>query len=305
MRKHMINTITAITTLAIASLVGCGGGGGSGGTTSTKTGYFIDSPVEGLEYTSGATTGITGTDGSFKYEEGKPVTFKIGSMVLGSVTVTNNRVFPVDLVIGATDETDPKVSLMAQILQTLDSDDDASNGITISESTRRAIKQTIEVAATDPNQTASAINLLLVSATTDRPTGSTNVLVSETNARAHLNSNLVKEFAGNWSGSFKGTDTGTCQTTISQIGVISGNCTSALTGNFTISGLVRSSGSWQSGGGGSSTPSSSNGSSVGSNGSGSASTGAVFEGHYSRSGTASGNWVNTANHTGTWSMTKQ
>jgi hypothetical protein len=303
MRKHMIYTITAITTLAIASLVGCGGGGSGG--ASTKTGYFIDSPVEGLEYTSGSTTGITGADGSFKYEEGKPVTFKIGSMVLGIVTVTNNKVFPVDLINGATDETDPKVSLMAQILQTLDSDGDPSNGITISETARRAITQTIEVATTDPSQTASVINLLLVSATTDRPVGSTNVLVSETNARTHLNSNLVKEFAGNWSGSFRGTDTGTCQTTISQVGVISGNCTSALAGNFTISGLVRSSGSWQSGGGGSSTPLSSNGSSVGSNGNGSASTGAVFEGNYSRSGTASGNWINSANHSGTWSMTKQ
>lgn len=304
MRKHMIHTMTTIITLVTACLVGCGGGSGSGG-TSTKTGYFIDSAVGGLEYSSGSTTGITGADGSFKYEEGKPVTFKIGGMVLGSVTVTNNRVFPVDLINGAIDETDPKVSLMAQILQTLDSDGDASNGITISETARRAITKTIEVANTDPSQTASAINLLLARATSDRPVGSTNVLVNETNARAHLNSNLVKEFSGSWSGSFTGTDTGICKTTVSLVGVISGDCTSALAGNFTISGLVRSSGSWQSGGGGSGTPSSSNGSSVGSNGGGSASTGAVFEGNYSRSGTASGNWSNGADHVGTWSMTKQ
>jgi hypothetical protein len=303
MRKHMIHTMTAITTLAIVSLVGCGGGGGSSGTT-TKTGYFIDSAVEGLEYTSGSTSGITGADGSFKYEEGKPVTFKIGSMTLGSLTVINHKVFPVDLVSGAADETDPKVSLMAQILQTLDSDGDASNGITISQTTRRAITQAIEVATADPSHTTLIINQLLGSATSDRTVGSTNNLISATNARSHLNSNLLKEFAGSWSGNFMGTDTGTCQATISQVGVISGNCISTLAGNFTISGLLQSSGSWQSSGGGSGAPSS-NSSSSGTNGNGSASTGANFNGNYSRSGIASGNWTNTANYSGTWSMTKQ
>jgi hypothetical protein len=290
--------------LVIVGLAGCGGGGGGSSTSATKTGYFIDSAVSGLEYTSGSTTGVTGTDGSFQYEEGKPVTFKIGGMTLGSLTVSNTKVFPVDLVNGAADETDPKVSLMAQILQTLDSDGDASNGITITETARRSITQAIEVATADPTQTASVVNQLLANATSDRIVGSTNALVSATNARTHLNSNLVKEFAGNWSGSFTGTDTGACIATISQVGVISGNCSSTLAGNFTISGLVRSSGSWQSGGGGSGTPSSS-GSSSGSNGGGSASTGAVFEGNYSRAGTASGRWTNSLNYAGTWSMTKQ
>ena len=37
MRKYMIHTMTAITTLAIASLVGCGGGGGSGGDPNNTT----------------------------------------------------------------------------------------------------------------------------------------------------------------------------------------------------------------------------------------------------------------------------
>jgi hypothetical protein len=293
MRKYMIHTMTAITTLAIASLVGCGGGGGSGG-VSTKTGYFIDSAVEGLEYTSGNTTGITGADGSFKYEEGKPVTFKIGSMILGSVTVTNNRVFPVDLVSGATDETHPKVTLMAQILQTLDSDGDASNGITITQTARQAINHAIEVATADPSQTTSAINLLLASATADRTTPASS-LVTEANAKNHLQANLVKEFAGTWTSTFKGSDSGTCQVTIAQSGLISGSCNSSLAGNFTISGRVNSSGTWE------------NASGVSSSGtaSGTATTGAVFSGNYSRTGTASGAWTNGANYSGNWTMTKQ
>jgi hypothetical protein len=293
MRKHMIHKMTAIAILAIGSLVGCGGGGGSGGTT-TKTGYFIDSAVGGLEYISGSTTGITGADGSFKYEEGKPVTFKIGNMILGSVTVTNNRVFPVDLVSGATDETNPQVTLMAQILQTLDSDGVASNGITITDTARRAITHAIDVATTNPSETTSAINQLLLTATADRASPA-NSLVPEADAKTHLQANLVKEFAGNWSSTFTGTDSGNCQVSIDQSGRISGNCNSPLANNFTISGQVKSSGAWENASG--TSPSGSAG--------GTASTGAVFSGSYSRAGTASGTWVNGANYSGNWTMTKQ
>jgi hypothetical protein len=289
MRKHMIRTITAITTLAIASLVGCGGSGSGG--ASTKTGYFIDSAVEGLEYTSGSITGITGTDGSFKYEEGKPVTFKIGSMVLGSLTVTNSKVFPVDLVSGATDETHQNVSLMAQILQSLDSDGVASNGITINETTRRSITQSIAIATADPSQTRTVIRQLLASNTTG--TVRTD-LVDQTAAESHLESNLIKEYAGNWTGSFTGTgDSGTCEALITDTGSLSGTCTSwALStalnvGTFTFNGSVSSSGAYTHG---------------------SASTGATFSGRYSRNGSVSGTWTNSSFAsplTGTWTMTKQ
>ena len=298
----------ATATLVLSVLTACGGGGST--TPVTKTGYFIDSAVAGLEYTSGSTTGITGADGSFQYEEGQPVSFKIGSMNLGSLTVKNSRVFPVDLVSGATDETDTKVTLMAQILQTLDSDGDASNGITITDRARKAINQAIEVASADPSQTTAAINLLLANATADRTTGPASGLINVNNAKSHLNANLVKEFAGNWTGSFTGNDSGTCQATVSTIGLINGTCTSTLAGNFDISGLVKSSGTWQTGSAsvGIAAPSSaasSATSSVASNGSGSASTGAVFDGSFTRAGNAAGTWVNGSSYAGTWTMTKQ
>jgi hypothetical protein len=293
--------------LVLSALSACGGGGSS--SPVTKTGYFIDSAVAGLEYTSGSTTGITGADGSFQYEEGKPVTFKIGSMNLGSVTVKSNRIFPVDLVSGAADETDTKVSLMAQILQTLDSDGNPSNGITITDKTRKAMNQAIEVASADPTQTAAAINQLLANATADRATGPANALVNSADAKSHLNANLIKEFAGNWTGSFTGNDSGTCQVTVSQIGLIGGTCTSTLAGSFTISGRIKSSGSWQNASGAtaasSSTTTSSTTSTVTSNGSGSASTGAVFDGSFTRAGNAAGTWVNSSSYAGTWTMTKQ
>ncbi len=288
MRKHMIHKMTAIAILAVGSLVGCGGGGGSSGTT-TKTGYFIDSAVEGLEYTSGSMTGITGADGSFKYEEGKPVTFKIGNMVLGSLTVTNSRVFPVDLVSGATNERHQNVSLMAQILQSLDSDGVASNGITINETTRRSITQSIAIATADPSQTRTVISQLLASSTTGT---FRTTLVDQTAAEGHLESNLIKEYAGSWTGSFTGTgDSGTCEAQITDTGNLSGTCTSwALStalnvGTFTFNGSVSSSGAYTHG---------------------SASTGATFTGTYSRNGSVSGQWSNNQyNINGTWTMTKQ
>jgi hypothetical protein len=286
MRKYMIPTMTVITTLAIASLVGCGGGGSGG--TSTKTGYFIDSAVEGLEYTSGTTTGITGADGSFKYEEGKPVTFKIGSMVLGSVTVTNNRVFPVDLVSGATDENHQNVSLMAQILQSLDSDGDASNGITIAGSTRQAINQTLNIATSDPASITSSINQLINSATSGR----VNTLINDADAKGHLQTNLLREYLGTWTGSYSGNDNGTCDITIRMYtaragATIEGSCISnlitpqqggvgAIDAQFPSSGVFR----------------------------GNLTNGAQFNGDFTRKGTMSGTWIN-GGYSGTWTLTKQ
>lgn len=284
MHKLQLHKFATIFALALVSLVGCGGGSGG---TSTKTGYFIDSAVEGLEYTSGSTTGMTGADGSFKYEEGKPVTFKIGSMVLGSVTVTNNRVFPVDLVSGATDETHPKVSLMAQILQTLDSDGDASNGITITETARRAITQAIEVATADPTQTSAAISNLLSVATATR----TSSLVTAQLATNHIKLNLLQEYVGTWRGSYTGNDGGTCTMFIdlptgASAATVSGSCSSTQIANEV--GSVTNS-------------------NLGSNGSfsGSLDNGGAFVGSFTRAGSLSGTWTNANGYAGTWTMAKQ
>lgn len=269
--------------LSTAALVACGGGGS--GSTTAKTGYFIDSAVQGLQYKSGALSGITDSGGTFQYEDGQPVTFSIGNLELGSVVVNNNRVFPVDLISGATDENHPKVSLMAQILQTLDSDGDASNGITITEAARNAIAQAISISTADPTQAAVAVNQLMNTATQGR----SNALINATTAKGHLQANLVKEYAGNWSGSFTGGDQGNCQVVISDTGGVNGTCTSTALGggSFNLSGTISSSGNSSA------------------SSSGSASTGATFNGTYLRSGQVSGEWTNSQfNLRGTWALRK-
>jgi hypothetical protein len=290
MRKHMIHKMTAIAILAIGSLVGCGGGGGSSGTT-TKTGYFIDSAVEGLEYTSGSTTGITGADGSFKYEEGKPVTFKLGNMTLGSVNVSNDHVFPVDLVNGAADEQNDNVTLIAQVLQTLDSDGDPSNGITILTSTRQRMTQTVNLATENAAQATTNFEQGLNTAT-----NGTVSMVTAANAKRHLQDNLLQEYIGTWTGTYSGNDSGTCTIRIgyfvnTPIGVVytMGTCTSnqfsAQQGGVGTLNAMQfpSSGTFQ----------------------GSLYTGAAFSGQFTRKGTMSGTWVNGNSYAGSWTLTKQ
>lgn len=260
--------------LSLASLLllnACGGGGTS--TVQTATGYFIDSAVSGVQYVSGNQSGITGQDGSFVYEVGQPVTFKLGNVVLGSVTVDQNkRVFPVDLINGAVDENHPKVSLMARLLQTLDSDNDPSNGITIDEAGRTRINQLITLANTDLAAATSALN------------NSLN-LIGETAAKDHLRANLVKEFAGRWTGSYAGDDQGPCNVTISSSGNISGVCTSQKYTNVeaALTGSVSSSGQ---------------------SAAGDTTTGAQFSGTYQRAGQVSGSWSN-GSLKGSFTLTRQ
>lgn len=292
-----------LSAILIGCLVSCGGGGSSVDST-VKTGYFIDSAVSGLEYSCGSINGISGEDGSFLYEKGKPVTFKIGRMVLGSVIVNHQRVFPIDLISGATDESNPNATLMAQILQTLDSDGDPSNGISITESTRKAITQSIEVATNDPSQTSEAIHQLLAAATANRTTGPATVLVEEATAKTHMKSNLLKEYVGEWSGKFSGNEAGICNITI---GLSDDETTSSVTGfcavtvtppivdpdqnqdpfaQVTINHIDTAS--------------------LQSNGefSGTLDNSAVFSGSFNRNGTMSGEWTRSI-YGGAWKMSKQ
>lgn len=274
---------------SIGSIAACGGGGSS--SASTKTGYFIDSAVEGLEYSSGSTTGITSSDGSFKYEEGKPVTFKLGNMTLGSLTVSNSRVFPVDLVNGATDELNDNVTLIAQVLQTLDSDSDPSNGITILPSTRQSMTQTVNLATANAAQATTAFTQGLSTATNGAVS-----MVTVANARNHLQGNLLQEYVGTWTGTYSGDDSGTCTIHIGYFvntpaGVVytAGACTSSQFssqqgGVGTLNAMqFPSSGAFQ----------------------GTLSNNAAFSGQFTRNGTMSGTWMNGSSYSGTWTLTKQ
>lgn len=124
---HRIRLPMLISALVTAfALSGCGSSGGSSAAPQL-IGILSDSLVKNVQYTtSSGISGSTGTNGEFKYTVGDTVTFKIGSVTLGTVDMAsaalgsnggNLVVRPKDLA-GVLDETDEKSLAVAQFIQT-------------------------------------------------------------------------------------------------------------------------------------------------------------------------------------------
>lgn len=122
---------------------GCGGGGGvsTDNVNVIQKSYFYDSSVDGVEYTCGnnvsGVTGDSGGSGSFRYKGDCTVQFKIGKINLGSVdgSLLSNetKIYPTTILGLKDGEVDERVENILVFLQTLDSDKNVSNGITIDE----------------------------------------------------------------------------------------------------------------------------------------------------------------------------
>ena len=110
-------------------LTACSSGGGGGG-SQTSNGVFIDSAVEGLRFETATKSGFTNSSGTFSYSSGETVSFYVGDILLGSA-IGKAQITPIDLVTGAIDQTNPTVVNILRFIQTLDDDNDPSNGINI------------------------------------------------------------------------------------------------------------------------------------------------------------------------------
>lgn len=124
---------TAASALLVGALMitGCGGSDdGSSNNVNTTTGVFVDSPVQGVQYDcSSGVTGLTDNLGQFTCNTDDTITFSINGFELGSATV-QPLVTPAYL-----NPEDAAAALdVAQLLQTLDSDGNASNGINVAQS---------------------------------------------------------------------------------------------------------------------------------------------------------------------------
>lgn len=235
--------------IAAASVIlisACGGGGGGSSASTTKIGVFSDSPVEGLTYVIGSRTAQTNASGQFSYEEGQTVTFKVGDIVLGSATASA-FVSPVSLVSGATDETHPTVANLAKFLQTIDDDNNPSNGIKLTSAIHnaalgRTIDFTLSDAAYDANGTVAAAYTALIAASSTPGGGHT--AVNAATAQNHLRNTLLTALSGTYSGSYSGSNSGTFTIAISTSGVItgSGNETSPAPASFSVTGTVSTNG---------------------------------------------------------------
>ena len=159
--NHFKASTLVISFATLLLLGGCGGGGNSNNAvvpgvepTPILTGYFTDSAVEGLTYTTDTQSGVTDLNGAFTYQAGETVVFSIGDFVLGESAAATPKMTPLNLIPDAflpttRNELSPllrnkkintaeviafrKLSNMLTFLQALDYDKDASNGITISD----------------------------------------------------------------------------------------------------------------------------------------------------------------------------
>ncbi len=164
-------TLSVVTSMM---LIGCGSSGGdaTAPSTSTQTGIFVDSAVAGLNYTCtfDGSTGVTNAAGEFTCLTGSNVEFSVGGYVLGNCTigavVTPYSLYPNNSAAAVN---------VAQLLQTIDSDNDPLNGITIPDG-----YSDLDAVTTAPTD---ALFDTLISAVT-------GVLVTEQEAQDHLNTTL-------------------------------------------------------------------------------------------------------------------
>jgi len=109
-------------------------------TPSALKGVFMDGPVGGIGYATPTLKGVTGVDGIFEYQPGERVTFSVGSLVLGSAA-GKPVVTPLDLFPDAKGASDQRVVNICVLLQTLDQDGNAGNGILIAEKSASFVSQ--------------------------------------------------------------------------------------------------------------------------------------------------------------------
>jgi len=113
--------------LATFLLTGCGGDSSS----STGTGYYVDSPIEGVNYKCGSESGTTGDNGKFTFEVGQNCTFTLADITL--------RTVPSNLLYDNVDVIEDNLDV-ARFLQSIDMDGDHSNGIQLNQQIVQTIK---------------------------------------------------------------------------------------------------------------------------------------------------------------------
>ena len=120
--------------------------------SSNATGVFLDAPVQGLrvERSSGGSTS-TGALGEFPYTAGESVTFYLGALKLGTV-VAKAEITPLDL-FGTSDSNNRKVVNLLRLLQALDSNDNLSNGIQLTDASIQAAAASLGKLSLDQDPT--------------------------------------------------------------------------------------------------------------------------------------------------------
>lgn len=162
----------------------------------TATGAFRDLTVIGLGYVSGTHSGLTDGHGQFNYEGGQSISFKVGNVSLGTVSVPKALLTPVDLVANGTGASNYVLNVV-RFLMMLDQDGDASNGVQISTavSTAAASWSPIDFNTADLPTALSAV--IQQASTAD---GVTHTLPDATAAQKRLRAEFYCTYSGRYDG---------------------------------------------------------------------------------------------------------
>ena len=120
-------------------------------------GQLIDSAIDGAKYeTNSGITGYTDEKGTFTYKEtDKTITFKVGSLVIAkdfNLTKINSdsKILPADIVgVDRNNTKNEKLVKLLRVLQSLDNDNNASNGILIDDDTKGYLSEDINIIDAD------------------------------------------------------------------------------------------------------------------------------------------------------------
>lgn len=122
----------------------------------TYTGVFLDSAVSGLNYTTASQSGTTNAEGEFSFQTDELITFSIGGIQLPTAAA-NLYLTPLEL-FNTKDINNPKVVNLLRLLQSLDTDGDATNGIEISDSVHQlAADMSLDFSANDFEQLSAEL----------------------------------------------------------------------------------------------------------------------------------------------------
>ncbi len=157
--------------------------------SATLSGVFTDAAVAGVSYTTtSGVTGVTDAAGGYRYNAGDTVTFMLGTLTLGSAP-GKAVVSPIELAGGNAS----RLTNLLVLLQSLDSDGNAANGINITAPTAAAVTAAINLNSA-PTTFASAANTALQAAM--NAGGLTGSIKTIDQANQHFSSQFFAAVAG-------------------------------------------------------------------------------------------------------------
>ena len=194
---------------SFVGLFGCGGGSSAGNPSNSNesnnigqsiVGNFRDSTASGLTYsTASLGTQKTKNDGSYNCKVGENITFSVGNVHLGT-TSCRELITPIDLIENSSLE-NQNILNMVKFLTLIDEDNDAGNGIKITEKVE-TLAQDWSIDFNTPD------NLETIKTEINANSKVKHTLKTDKEASTHLASTLICSYAGAYKGSFSGDDNG-------------------------------------------------------------------------------------------------